>query len=201
MSTKEENKAEVACTCPPDCCSSSEGEEDFWFLMKIIFSQWIVMGILAATIVVRLACLGEAEWTWCALLTSLLLLSSTPLLVGAHHHSSPHCSCSTSDTELEPTEEKATNHTKTEEESPEVTNTNEKSTTKKTKRKMTKSVKKRKTVKKSAKAPKSKPKSGGKKKSVKSSASESESGPAEEETRVQLDLEVPRLTPTLSSPR
>merc|ERR1712212_808346 len=86
-----------------DCCSPEvEKEENYvWFLIKVLYGQWIVMGSLALPIIARLSYLEE-ELALVCLITFLLLLLSLPLLFGNHTHLEPACYCNakeeTSDT-------------------------------------------------------------------------------------------------------
>merc|ERR550517_189327 len=89
--------------CPPDGCSPEvEKEENYvWFLIKVLYGQWIIMGSLALPIIARLSYLEE-ELALVCLITFLLLLLSLPLLFGNHTHQEPACYCNakkeTSDT-------------------------------------------------------------------------------------------------------
>merc|ERR1719370_2485120 len=99
----EISSATMSCLCPPDCCSPEvEKEENYiWFLIKVLYGQWIVMGSLALPIIARLSYLEE-ELALVCLITFLLLLLSLPLLFGNHTHQEPACYCNakkeTSDT-------------------------------------------------------------------------------------------------------
>merc|ERR1719370_1752665 len=99
----EISSATMSCLCPPDCCSPEvEKEENYiWFLIKVLYGQWIVMGSLALPIIARLSYLEE-ELALVCLITFLLLLLSLPLLFGYHTHLEPACYCNakeeTSDT-------------------------------------------------------------------------------------------------------
>merc|ERR1711990_1254333 len=85
----------MSCPCPPDCCIpevEKEEESYVWFLIKVVYGQWIVMGSLALPIVARLTYLEE-ELPLVCLITFLLLLLSVPLIFGNHHHLKPSCNC------------------------------------------------------------------------------------------------------------
>merc|ERR1712055_265619 len=77
-----------------DCCSPEvEKEENYiWFLIKVLYGQWIVMGSLALPIIARLTYLEE-ELPLVCLITILLLVLSVPLVFGNHHHQGPSCNC------------------------------------------------------------------------------------------------------------
>merc|ERR1719239_877341 len=98
----EISSATMSCLCPPDCCSPEVEKENYvWFLIKVLYGQWIVMGSLALPIIARLSYLEE-ELVLVCLITFLLLLLSLPLLFGNHTHQEPACYCNakekTSDT-------------------------------------------------------------------------------------------------------
>merc|ERR1719370_2144155 len=90
----EISSATMSCLCPPECCSPEvEKEENYvWFLIKVLYGQWIVMGSLAVPIIARLTYLEE-ELPLVCLITFLLLLLSVPLIFGNHHHLELACNC------------------------------------------------------------------------------------------------------------
>merc|ERR1719239_1841239 len=90
----EISSATMSCLCPPECCSPEVEKEDnyVWFLIKVLYGQWIVMGSLAVPIIARLTYLEE-ELPLVCLVTFLLLLLSVPLVFGNHHHLKPACNC------------------------------------------------------------------------------------------------------------
>merc|ERR1719370_1382342 len=89
---KKSSAATMSCLPPDGCSPEVEKEENYvWFLIKVLYGQWIVMGSLAVPIIARLTYLEE-ELPLVCLITFLLLLLSVPLVFGNHHHlpCSPH---------------------------------------------------------------------------------------------------------------
>jgi len=83
------------CSCLETCCpSSKESDNDIKNLLRVCFSEWIVMGILAMMIMMKMETyLNDDEWVWYMICSTMLFVFSLPFTVGFHDHTTPRCNC------------------------------------------------------------------------------------------------------------
>jgi len=83
------------CSCPETCCpSSKESDNDIKNLLRVCYSEWIIMGILAMMIMMKMETyLDDDEWVWYMICSTMLFVFSLPFTVGFHDHTTPRCNC------------------------------------------------------------------------------------------------------------
>jgi len=83
------------CSCSEKCCpSSKESDGDIKNLLRVCYTEWVVMAILATMIMLKMETyLDEEEWMWYMIYSTMLFVSSLPFVVGFHRHTVPRCNC------------------------------------------------------------------------------------------------------------
>jgi len=141
-------------SCSETCCpSSKQSDNDIKNLLRVCYTEWVVMGILATMIMLKMETyLDDEEWMWYTIYSTMLFVFSLPFVVGFHSHAVPRCNCN--DKESSP--------------SPKPNSASEESESSASSAIVEKAKRKSKSKKRSSKT-KSKKKSGSKKRNVKSS--------------------------------
>jgi len=90
------------CSCPETCCpSSKESDNDIKNLLRVCYSEWIIMGILAMMIMMKMETyLDDDEWVWYMLCSTMLFVFSLPFTVGFHDHTAPRCNCQCKESDI-----------------------------------------------------------------------------------------------------
>ena len=81
MSESAEPHPEL-CSCHESCYPSAKEETNHVFLLRVCYTEWVIMGILTIMIMAKLTDLEDKEFVWFMIYSGLLLIFSIPLLVG-----------------------------------------------------------------------------------------------------------------------
>merc|ERR1719431_9863 len=83
------------CSCSEACCpSSKQSDKDIKNLLRVCYSEWVIMGILATMIMLKMETyLDDEEWVWYMIFSTMLFVFSLPFIVGFHSHTVPRCNC------------------------------------------------------------------------------------------------------------
>ena len=90
-------KSEVQenCSCPETYCPSfKKGEDDIKNLLRVCYTEWVIMGILTTVIMMKMETyLNDNEWMSYMVYSTMLIVFGLPFLVGLHSHTAPKCNC------------------------------------------------------------------------------------------------------------
>merc|ERR1719431_1158576 len=83
------------CSCSEACCpSSKQSDKDIKNLLRVCYSEWVIMGILATMIMLKMETyLDDEEWVGYMIYSTMLFVFSLPFIVGFHSHTVPRCNC------------------------------------------------------------------------------------------------------------
>merc|ERR1739844_749535 len=83
------------CSCSETCCpSSKKSDDDIKNLLRVCYSEWVIMGILATMIMLKMETyLDDEEWVGYMIYSTMLFVFSLPFIVGFHSHTVPRCNC------------------------------------------------------------------------------------------------------------
>jgi len=83
------------CSCPETCCpSSKKSDDDIKNLLRVCYTEWIIMGVLSMMIMMKMETyLDDDEWMWYMIYSTMLFFFSLPFTVGFHDHITPRCNC------------------------------------------------------------------------------------------------------------
>jgi len=83
------------CSCSETCCpSSKKSDGDIKNLLRVCYTEWVIMAILATMIMMKMETyLDDEEWMWFIIYSTILFLFSLPFVVSFHRHSVPRCNC------------------------------------------------------------------------------------------------------------
>jgi hypothetical protein len=81
------------CSCPESCCPSKQEDTNLKFLLRVCYTEWVIMGIITIMIMAKLTYLEDKEWVWFMMYSGMLLIFSIPFMVGLHKHTDPSCDC------------------------------------------------------------------------------------------------------------
>jgi len=87
------------CSCPDSCCpSTKEEEKGIKWLLRIMFTEWVIMVVLAGILIAKMANMTYLEdedrtFYFIYIGFGLFLICGSPFVVGLHTHTQPSCAC------------------------------------------------------------------------------------------------------------
>merc|ERR1712142_984093 len=92
-SKKKKTEITEECVCPESCCPSNP-KDGIKYLLRICYTEWVIMAILATMIKIRMTTyLEEDDWMWYVIYSGILFIFGIPFVVGIHDHTDPTCNC------------------------------------------------------------------------------------------------------------